>query len=96
MPQNVAEVVAGFGTLYIAPQTVAIPTLTGNPAADFAAFDTPDTSRFQNIDSSKNGPEPSGTGVSSPIIESEPPHAATKRQMYPRIAISLPYFWRRK
>lgn len=41
MPQNVSEVVSGFGTLYIAPVTVAIPTLTGNPTADFAAFDTP-------------------------------------------------------
>ena len=41
MPQNVSEVISGFGTLYIAPElTVAIPTLTGN-ASDFAAFDTP-------------------------------------------------------
>lgn len=40
MPQSVAEVITGTGVLYIAPESVAIPTLTGN-ASDFAAFDTP-------------------------------------------------------
>lgn len=40
MPQNVAQVITGNGILYIAPVTVAIPTLTGS-AADFASFDTP-------------------------------------------------------
>lgn len=41
MPQDVTEVISGFGTLYIAPElTTAIPTLTGN-ATDFSAFDTP-------------------------------------------------------
>ncbi len=41
MPQNTAEVVSGPATLYIAPVTVTIPTLSGNPTADFAAFATP-------------------------------------------------------
>jgi hypothetical protein len=41
MPQSVSEVVSGPATIYIAPVTVAVPTLSGNPAADFAAFDTP-------------------------------------------------------
>src|SRR5262252_7559381 len=41
MPQAVSQVIFGSGTLYIAAESVAIPTLTGNPAADFAAFDTP-------------------------------------------------------
>lgn len=43
MPQNVAQVIAGFGTLYIAPFSAAIPTLTGAPASDFPSptWDTP-------------------------------------------------------
>jgi len=40
MPQAVAEVITGTGVLYIAAETVAIPTLTGS-AADFNAFDSP-------------------------------------------------------
>lgn len=40
MPQNVAEVISGTGVLYIAAETVAIPTLTGN-ATDFNLFDSP-------------------------------------------------------
>jgi len=40
MPQDVSQVITGFGTLYIAPESVAIPTLTGN-ASDFSDFDTP-------------------------------------------------------
>jgi hypothetical protein len=41
MPQVSSEVISGTGTLYIAPEATAIPTLTGNPDADFAGFDTP-------------------------------------------------------
>lgn len=40
MPQDVAKVIVGNGTLFIAPESVAIPTLTG-VAGDFAGFDTP-------------------------------------------------------
>ncbi len=40
MPQIVADVITGFGTLFVAPETVAVPTLTGN-VGDFSGFDTP-------------------------------------------------------
>jgi hypothetical protein len=35
---DVSKVVSGSGAVYIAAETVAIPNLTGNPTADFAAF----------------------------------------------------------
>jgi len=40
MPQDVSAVITGTGVIYIAPESVAIPTLTGN-ATDFNAFDSP-------------------------------------------------------
>jgi hypothetical protein len=40
MPQNSTEVTIGPSQIFIAPESVAIPPLTGN-VSDFAAFDTP-------------------------------------------------------
>jgi hypothetical protein len=40
MGQNSSQLIIGPAQLFIAPDTVAIPTLTGN-ASDFAAFDSP-------------------------------------------------------
>lgn len=40
MPQIVTDVITGTGIFYIAPESVAIPTLTG-AASDFSLFDTP-------------------------------------------------------
>jgi hypothetical protein len=41
MPQNSEEVTIGASQLFIAAESIDIPTLTGNAATDFAAFDTP-------------------------------------------------------
>ena len=41
MPQNSKQVTIGPSTLFIAPESIAIPTLTGVAATDFAGFDTP-------------------------------------------------------
>ncbi len=35
---DVSKVISGSGAVYIAAETVAIPTLSGDPATDFAAF----------------------------------------------------------
>ncbi len=35
---DVSKVISGSGAAYIAAESVAIPTLTGNPTADFSAF----------------------------------------------------------
>lgn len=41
MPQDATQVTIGPSVLYIAKESVAIPSLTGSPASDFSAFDTP-------------------------------------------------------
>ncbi len=41
MPQDSTQLTIGPAQLFIAPETVAIPTLTNASGTDFAAFDTP-------------------------------------------------------
>jgi hypothetical protein len=68
MPQNSKEVTIGASLLFIAPETVAIPSLTGNPDSDFVAFDTPGyTEKGVEVDHTTTDHEVRADEESNPI-----------------------------